>query len=176
MKTARRIVPLMLCILLLLSSASASTTTCLTDNSSVYSRPGLCRATSAGNGIAYTQSRYNNSLESQVINQVNGERAKAGLASLRVDAELTRAARVRAAEIVRSFSHTRPDGTSWYTVSGSAYGENIAMGQRTADKVMAAWMSSPGHRANIMRSSYGSIGVCAYIYNGVTYWVQLFGK
>ena len=41
---------------------------------------------------------------------------------------------------------------------------------------MAAWMSSEGHRANILRESYGSIGVCAQKVNGVIYWVQLFGK
>ena len=76
----------------------------------------------------------------------------------------------------RKFSHTRPDGTAWRTVSSAAYGENIAMGQRTADKVMAAWMTSSGHRANILRASYGSIGVCAVVSGGVTYWVQLFGK
>ena len=41
---------------------------------------------------------------------------------------------------------------------------------------MAAWLSSQGHRENILRSSFGSIGVCAYRLNGVLYWVQLFGK
>ena len=112
----------------------------------------------------------------QVIAQTNAERAKAGLSELRQNGELTRAAQVRAREIVRQFSHTRPDGTSWSTVSGSAYGENIAMGQKTADKVMAAWMSSQGHRENILRPGFGSIGVCCFVSGGVTYWVQLFGK
>lgn len=116
------------------------------------------------------------SLADQVVREVNAERAKAGLSSLRVDAELTRAACVRAAEIVQVFSHTRPDGTAWSTVSKSVYGENIAMGQRTAEKVMAAWMTSAGHRENILRASFGSIGVCAWTVNGVTYWAQLFGK
>ena len=41
---------------------------------------------------------------------------------------------------------------------------------------MAAWMSSEGHRANILRASYGSIGVCCLQIDGVYYWVQLFGK
>ena len=50
------------------------------------------------------------------------------------------------------------------------------MGQRTADKVMAAWLTSQGHRENILRASYGSIGVCAFVENGVVHWVQLFGK
>ncbi len=116
------------------------------------------------------------SLADEVVRQVNRERAKRGLGVLKVSAELSRAARMRANEITRRFSHTRPDGTAWRTVSSAAYGENIAMGQRTADKVMAAWMTSSGHRANILRASYGSIGVCAVVSNGVTYWAQLFGK
>ena len=115
-------------------------------------------------------------MAAEVAAQVNAERAKYGLSSLTVSDELTRAACVRASEIVRQFSHTRPDGSSCFTVSGAAYGENIAKGQSSADRVMAAWMSSEGHRANILRESYGSIGVCAQKVNGVIYWVQLFGK
>ena len=111
-----------------------------------------------------------------VVNQVNQERAKQGLPALRVDPKLTAAAQIRAREIVERFSHTRPDGTRWSTVSSAAYGENIAKGQRTADKVMAAWMSSSGHRANILRAGYGSIGVACVKSGNVYYWVQLFGK
>lgn len=116
------------------------------------------------------------SLAAQVITQVNAERAKYGLSELSVNAELTRAACVRAGEIAERFSHTRPDGSQWSTVSRSALGENIARGQSSVDRVMAAWMSSEGHRANILRESYGSIGVCALQVNGVIHWVQLFGK
>ena len=43
------------------------------------------------------------------------------------------------------------------------------MGQKTVDKAMAAWMSSTGHRANILRASYGSIGVCCYVSGGGYY-------
>lgn len=111
-----------------------------------------------------------------VVDQVNQERAKLGLSALRVDPALTAAAQIRAREIVERFSHTRPDGTRWSTVSSVAYGENIAKGQRTADKVMAAWMSSSGHRANILRANYGSIGVACVKSGNVYYWVQLFGK
>lgn len=115
-------------------------------------------------------------IAAEVVAQVNAERAKYGLSSLTVSDELTRAACVRASEIVQQFSHTRPDGSSCFTVSSAAYGENIAKGQNSADRVMAAWMSSEGHRANILRESYGSIGVCALKVNGVIYWVQLFGR
>lgn len=112
----------------------------------------------------------------QVVAQVNAERARYDLSALQVDADLTSAARLRAQELTQTFSHTRPDGSSWSSVSAKAYGENIARGQSTPDKVMAAWLSSQGHRENILRSSFGSIGVCAYRLNGVLYWVQLFGK
>lgn len=111
-----------------------------------------------------------------VVSQVNRERAARGLRALRVDPALTAAAQIRAREIVEKFSHTRPDGTKWSTVSSVAYGENIAKGQKTVDRVMAAWMSSSGHRANILRASYGSIGVACLQSGGVYYWVQLFGK
>ena len=111
-----------------------------------------------------------------VVNQVNRERAARGLSALRNDPALTAAAQIRAREIVERFSHTRPDGTKWSTVSSIAYGENIAKGQRTVDRVMAAWMSSSGHRANILRASYGSIGVACVKSGGVYYWVQLFGR
>lgn len=126
-------------------------------------------------GMAYADT-YLDSYASAVVDEVNMERAKQGLGEVRVDARLTEAARVRAKEIVEKFSHTRPDGSNWSTVSEVAYGENIARGQKTVDKVMAAWMSSDGHRRNILRSSYGSIGVCCYKAGNIYYWVQLFGK
>lgn len=115
------------------------------------------------------------SLADEVVRQVNQERNARGLSTLSVDPELTRAAAIRAREIAESFSHTRPDGSSWSTVSDAASGENIARGHDSADRVMAAWMSSEGHRANILRASYTRIGVCAYEVNGILHWVQLFG-
>ena len=116
------------------------------------------------------------SASAEILRQVNEYRANYGLGSLSRSAELDRAAALRASEIAKVFSHTRPDGSSWSTVSDMARGENIAKGYRTADKAMAAWMSSSGHRANILRDSYGSIGIAAVEINGVMYWVQLFGK
>ena len=117
--------------------------------------------------IAYTN---------EIIRQVNSERTRYGLNVLTVDSELSQAAYIRATEIARRFSHTRPDGSSWSTVARNAKGENIAMGYGYPDKVMAAWLTSSGHRRNILKSSYGSIGVCAYNHNGIIYWVQLFGS
>ena len=167
MKSITKTLIIALCLLL---SAAQAVAVCPAAVSTKTVAPG------AQAGASYTFGRTSGSLAEEVVRQVNMERRKAGLKELGVSGELTRAARVRAGEIIRKFSHTRPDGTSWRTVSSLAYGENIAMGQRTADKVMAAWMTSQGHRANILRASYGSIGVCAVVSDGVTYWVQLFGK
>ena len=117
----------------------------------------------------------------QIVKLVNAERAKEGLPAVQLDAQITAAANIRAREIVQQFAHTRPNGSSFYTVlkeNGISYmgcGENIAYGQRTAEEVMNGWMNSSGHRANIMNKNYKNIGVGYYQdARGVKYWVQLF--
>lgn len=117
----------------------------------------------------------------QVVKLVNEERTKAGLPALTVNADITTAANVRANEIKRVFSHTRPDGSSFSTalkeqgVSFRGSGENIAWGQKSPEQVMNAWMNSAGHRANILNKNFKNIGVGHYQdENGTNYWVQLF--
>ena len=60
-------------------------------------------------------------------------------------------------------------------MSFAVRGQNIAMGQQTTDKVMADYMSSSGHCANNLRSSFGSIGVAAIKVGNTLYWVQELG-
>ena len=90
------------------------------------------------------------------------------------------AAQVRAAETVQSFSHTRPNGSSFSTalteagVSYTRSGENIAYGQSTPQQVVQAWMNSSGHRANILNESFTTIGVGYTVSGGTAYWAQLF--
>ena len=91
------------------------------------------------------------------------------------------AAQIRATEIEISFSHTRPNGTSFATAireQGISYrtaGENIAYGQRSPEEVVEAWMNSEGHRANILNANFNKIGVGYYQNNrGVKYWSQEF--
>lgn len=120
------------------------------------------------------------SFAEQVVELVNAERAKEGLAPLTIDKKVQAAAQVRAVEIKTSFSHTRPNGSSFATTlkeQGVTYrrsGENIAWGQRTPKEVVNAWMNSSGHRANIMNKNFTKIGVGYYQHNGVNYWSQLF--
>ena len=119
----------------------------------------------------------------QVVELVNVERAKEGLAALTFDEQMGNAALVRAKETEQSFSHTRPDGRSFSTAltdAGVTYrsaGENIAYGQKTPQQVVEGWMNSPGHRANIMNSGFTRIGVGYYQNSaGVNYWTQLFAN
>lgn len=113
-----------------------------------------------------------------VVDLVNEERAKENLAPLTLNKAATEAAQVRAEEAKESFSHTRPNGTKCFTalteaeVSYMAAGENLAGCIKTPEKVMDAWMNSPGHRKNIMNPQYSQIGV-GYVSSG-NYWSQFF--
>ena len=98
-----------------------------------------------------------------------------------LDKEIEAAALIRAKEIQSSFSHTRPNGSSFSTVlkeQGIRYsgaGENIAWGQISPEAVMEAWMNSDGHRANILNPKFTKLGV-GYDQSakGRNYWVQMF--
>lgn len=100
--------------------------------------------------------------------------------SLTLDAKLSEAAQKRAEELIKLFSHTRPNSTAFstvlkeYSISYKTAGENIANGQFDADDVMKSWLNSPGHRANILQKKFGKIGVGVFEYNGRLYWVQVF--
>ena len=107
------------------------------------------------------------SVQNQVIQLVNVQRAKVGCRALVLDARLSRAAQAHSIDMAkrRYFSHTSLDGRTFaqriraqgYT--GSLIGENIAAGYPTPKAVMDAWMKSPGHKANILRCRYKAIGV-----------------
>ncbi len=112
----------------------------------------------------------------KVLDIINEERTKLGLTKLVMDENLLKLANLRAAETSFYFSHTRPnEGRGLELIqSGYTFGENIAMGQRSASDVMNSWMNSEGHRANILNGRFRAVGIGAYEVNGYKYWVQLF--
>lgn len=130
-----------------------------------------------------TDSSNDHAYIKEVVDLVNIERAKEGLAPLTIDTKVQAAAQVRAKECEQRFSHTRPNGTSFSTalkeqnVSYRSAGENIAWGQKSPQEVVTAWMNSSGHRANIMNKNFTTIGV-GYYENarGTDYWCQLFTR
>lgn len=117
----------------------------------------------------------------EVVRLVNVEREKAGLKPVQSLSNVEGAAYIRAKELEIQFSHTRPNGTSTFTVLDAlnenfrTMGENIAMGQRTPAEVMEDWMNSSGHRKNILNANFTGMGVGVYkTANGTLCWVQLF--
>lgn len=134
------------------------------------STPSTPKATATASGVT-----------ARVIQLVNAERAKVGCSALTANATLAKAAQAHSADMAahQNMSHTGSDGSSpgdRITRAGyswSAYGENVAYGYSTPEQVMAGWMSSPGHRANILNCSYKEIGVGLAQPN--SYWTQDFG-
>lgn len=125
--------------------------------------------------------------ESDVIDLVNAERAAQGLHPLSYDQRLAAAARDHSEDMGLQgyFSHTSLDGRTVadrITAAGysyNTYGENIAAGYSTPQDVIDGWMSSSGHRANILNSNFCDIGV-GYVYLTNSpyghYWTQDFGR
>jgi uncharacterized protein YkwD len=122
--------------------------------------------------------------EAAVLNLVNQERAKAGCNALTADSRLAKAAKAHSADMAARnyFDHSTPEGvTSDVRVTNAGYrwsavGENIAFGQKDSASVMAAWMNSAGHRANILNCNYRNLGVgLAYNPSRTPYWTQDFG-
>lgn len=124
-------------------------------------------------------------LEQQVINLVNQQRANYGLPALKGNWELCRVARYKSQDMINKgyFAHQSPTYGSPFNmmenfgIKFSAAGENIAYGQRTPQEVMNSWMNSTGHRNNILGRSFNQIGVgVAKAANGTFYWTQMFMK
>lgn len=169
------------------ATASGNTTTAkpedskITTTTSTSEKPSTTTTTPAKSNT--TNSATIGTYEQQVVDLVNKERAAAGLSALKVNSELSAVAEKKAEDMAVNnyFSHTSPtygspfDMMKQFGISYTAAGENIAMGQKTPADVMNGWMNSPGHRANILNTSYTEIGV-GYVTNsnGTGYWVQEF--
>lgn len=121
-----------------------------------------------------------------MLELTNAERAKAGCRPLRWRPLLATVASAHSVDMATHnlFSHTGSDGSSPFdrmTRAGYRYSkaaENIAAGYATAASVVAGWMKSPGHRANILDCSLTETGVGVATRSGSdygTYWTQDFG-
>lgn len=124
----------------------------------------------------------------KLLEETNKYRAENGLPELKLDADLCKAARIRADELLASdYScvHSRLDGRKWYTVLSEIgyrykYGaENLAYTKddlNTANTVIQMWIDSEVHRMNMLNNYGDSIGL-AYTKNGnKVYWVQIYGQ
>lgn len=119
-------------------------------------------------------------MKQEIVKLINEERVRVGLNELEVSAKVMQAAQIRADECSVLFDHTRPNGKSFNTVFkevGLASGgrENIAEGFTTAQRVVSAWIASPGHYDALTDSDCNYIGIgIARDANGHYYYSTLF--
>ncbi|MCC6766376.1 MAG: CAP domain-containing protein [Deltaproteobacteria bacterium] len=115
---------------------------------------------------------------SGVVTRVNEARRRAGLPGLGSDANLARIAAARSAGMAfeKRLSHS-----GWEHALRRAglrddqIGENVAYNYADPEAVMAGWMRSPGHRANILRPAFKRIGIgCVIDERGHRWWTQDF--
>jgi len=114
---------------------------------------------------------------------VNEARVEAGLNPLYVVPVLNEVADVRAEESLIDFSHTRLDGTKFYsildeyTIDFMRAGENLAAGSDTPEGTFSQWKNSETHWHNIMNEKYTHIGIGIYYAPEDPYqwyWSQMF--
>lgn len=129
------------------------------------------------------QGAEDHAYEARVLQLVNVERARYGLAPLTYNRQLDQASEAHNSHMaaVGQMAHDGiGDGTPGSRIQATGFnrswGENVATGQLTPEQVVAEWMASPGHRRNILDAEYRQLGV-AYgtAANGRTYWAQSFG-
>ena len=126
-----------------------------------------------------SQNGLNRTKAEEAFAQVNVKRAENGVEMLVWDESIYELAAVRAQEIVSSFSHQRPDGSYVGDVMLGQYGfsgcgENIAENYKSVTNLVNGWMSSEGHRENLLNSQFSAGVMACYCYNGSCYWVNLF--
>ena len=125
-------------------------------------------------------------LVQEMLNAVNAERAKAKLRPLRLNPTLSQIAGFYACRLIDGgfFQHVDAEDKSTVVTRAGDFGypfwkigENLAAEQHTVKEVMAAWMNSPGHRANILDPAFTEIGIAVKLGGeyGI-YWVQEFGR
>ena len=114
----------------------------------------------------YDKATTRAALEVQMLEMVNKERTKRGLKPLVADPELTQVARAQSRDMfVRGyFAHVNPDGKNPFDRMKDANikfynaGENLALAP-TLEIAHTNLMNSPGHKANILNTGFGRLGI-----------------
>ena len=119
----------------------------------------VCAATSTASGLTPP--------EQALLDGLNGARRAEGLAPLRVDWRLERAARFHSEEMLRQeyFGH---GAFAWrlshFGAVGPAFAENLAWGVGSGaapETVVQMWLKSPGHRQNLLRPGFRRVGLAS---------------
>lgn len=120
-------------------------------------------------------SAVNTAYEGAVLREVNRVRARRGLPALRASSCLDAFAESRARRLAgdRALVHFGL-GRVFDRCGGSILGENLARGRRlSAARVVDAWLRSPGHRANVLRTGFRGAAVGAWRASDGTIYVSM---
>ena len=113
------------------------------------------------------------SFRAQIVNLINAERIKAGVGNLIIRQDILDASNTRAKESADLWSHTRPDGSPYYTANNEIYGENLSKNWRSPKEIVDAWMRSDTHRAVMLDKRYKGVNVGVYNKNEKETFVSL---
>lgn len=124
-------------------------------------------------------------MNEKMLAKINELRATYDLPALNVDADLVSYAQIRANEITKKFSHTRPDGTEGLDIiplSRSYAGENLSwhvMDQgvdAAVEGTFTALVNSQSHLENMIAPEYTKIGIASVEINGKMYVAYMFSN
>lgn len=119
-----------------------------------------------------------------VMRWTNTQRTKYGLSPLKENSKLDASAQLKVEDMFKNqyFAHTSPSGVEIGDLANEvgyefiSIGENLALGNFENDeKLVEAWMNSPGHRENILNSKYKEIGIAVLkgTFEGKTTWIAV---
>jgi hypothetical protein len=119
-----------------------------------------------GNANAHVLGQHTNISDASLLQATNRQRATHGDSILDENAKLDKAAQTKANDMAKRnyWSHVTPDGKQpWVFFKAAGYhyemaGENLAYGFTSTGGVIAGWMQSPEHRANILNKYYQDVG------------------
>ena len=123
-----------------------------------------------------------NTVEHSSASKVNAERSKASRPRVRPQECLQRHAEAHARRMASAHRMYHQSSTQLRSIMRTckltAIGENIARGaSMNSTQVVAAWMRSSGHRANILDRRYNKIAAAYRTGSGTQrYWIQLYGR
>ncbi len=112
--------------------------------------------------------------EQALFDSINQERTSLGRSPLKFDQDLYKACLTRALESSTCYSHTRPNGTLFNTVSPKADSEALLkINSESGTKAFSFFMSSDSHKTILLSSKYNSSAVASMRIDGFNYWVVL---
>ena len=124
----------------------------------------------------YKSGTFDLEKENEFLNLINEYRKSLNLTPFSLHTTLQDTSRTRSYDIAKSFSHTRPNGTSPFTLSSKIKAENISKGYSTSQSAFNGFKTSAPHNKNMTNASYTTIGISCYKFNNKYFWVIHFGK